>query len=123
VSDTAASMAEVCKAHTDPDCKACDEFDDELWIHPRDLNECGSCGRRYARENSFYDDDDPPLCPCCGDDKAAAAECRLCQIAIKTREADNASCRERIATNDSEIAEIQRGDRHNDFHRAYGGNP
>lgn len=29
-----ALSAEVCRAHHKPDCKRCDEFDDDQWIHP-----------------------------------------------------------------------------------------
>lgn len=30
---------EVCRAHVDADCTVCDENDDDLWVHPRDLPE------------------------------------------------------------------------------------
>jgi len=110
-------VPEVCRSHIDAYCKQCSVDDDELWIHPRDLNACGRCERQYARDLSFYDDDEPALCPGCGDLREDAAECRLCQIAIETRRADIALALERIAMNEAEIAEIERGDRHTDFHR------
>lgn len=112
-------VAEVCRAHIDSYCRACDEFDDELWIHPNDLNTCGHCGMKYAREWSFYDDDDPPLCPGCGDLKADAAECRLCRLLVETRQENIAVLQDRIAMNEAEIAEIDRGERHTAYHKAH----
>jgi len=32
-------VAEVCLAHRDAYCKACDEFNDDLWVHPCDLED------------------------------------------------------------------------------------
>jgi hypothetical protein len=32
-------VPEVCRAHRDPNCKRCDDAVDDLWIHPRDLQE------------------------------------------------------------------------------------
>ena len=46
-----------------------------------------------------------------------ADECRLCQLLIETRVENIKMLRDRIAMNDSEIAEVRRGDRHTDFHR------
>lgn len=109
--------AEVCRAHVDGRCKACDQADDELWIHPRDLNTCSDCERRYAREDSFYDDEEAPRCPPCGDRREYAAECSLCELKINNRREDIAILRARIAENEAEIAAIERGDRHTEYHR------
>lgn len=45
-------------------------------------------------------------------------KCRLCSLLIETRQENIAILRDRIAMNEAEIAEIQRGDRHNDYHEA-----
>ena len=46
-------------------------------------------------------------------------DCRLCQLLIEGRQAQNTQLRDKIATNKAEIAEIRRGDRHNEFHQQY----
>lgn len=64
----------------------CEEHNDDLWIHPRDL----------------------PL---------PHEDCPLCHLLVETRQENIAILRDRIAINEAEIAEIERGDRHNEFHR------
>lgn len=48
---------------------------------------------------------------------ASHVGCRLCQMLVETREENIAILRDRIAMNETEIAEIRRGERHNDYHR------
>lgn len=48
---------------------------------------------------------------------ASHEDCRLCHLLIETRQENIAALRDRIAMNETEIAEIRRGDRHNDYHR------
>jgi hypothetical protein len=64
--------AEVCLKHRDAGCKDCDEFDDDLWVNPRDLGLCQKCGSSYMRDLSFYDDES--LCPACGDQREDARD-------------------------------------------------
>lgn len=41
--------AEVCLAHRGTNCTTCDEHNDDLWVHPRDLpaphEDCPMCAR------------------------------------------------------------------------------
>jgi hypothetical protein len=54
-------VAEVCREHRASDCGTCDEFNDDLWVHPRDMpaphEDCTLCARlvrtRVARIAEF----------------------------------------------------------------------
>jgi hypothetical protein len=45
-------VPEVCRAHRSEHCTECDELNDDLWVHPRDLppahEECSLCTRAIA---------------------------------------------------------------------------
>lgn len=45
-------------------------------------------------------------------------DCRLCHLLLETRQENIAILRDRIAMNEDEIAEIERGERHTAYHEA-----
>lgn len=47
--------------------------------------------------------------------QAARDDCRLCQQLVETRQENITRLQDRIALNEAEIAEIERGDRHSDY--------
>lgn len=77
--------AEVCRAHRSAHCTECDEFNDDLWINPRDL-------------------------------PAPHEDCSLCKQLVIHRQINVIKLADAIELLEDEIAEIERGDRHNAYH-------
>lgn len=52
-------VPEVCRAHHDENCTVCDETNDDLWVHPRDLEENIGAGENPPPSSKAHQNPEP----------------------------------------------------------------